>query len=105
MGYVSRACEYKRGWGDGRGYGKKEAKRQFVIRSFESRYGKLDEVSRKRINRFDEEQLDKLITILLPSPPSNGGDPDLSAWLDSFDLTRGKGPLVTTAYGSQDFHS
>jgi len=69
MGYVSRACEYKRGWGDGRGYSKKEAKRQFVIRSFESRYGKLDKVSRKRINRFDEEQLDKLITILLPSPP------------------------------------
>jgi len=100
MGYVSRACEYKRGWGDGRGYGKKEAKRQFVMRSFESRYGKLDKASRKRIDHFDDEQLDRLLTILLPSPPSNGYDSGLSFWLDSFDLTRGEGPLVTAAYGS-----
>jgi len=101
MGYVSRSCEYTRGWGEGRLYGKKEVKRQFVMRSFESRYGKLDEVSCNRIHRFDEEQLDRLLTILLPSPPSNEYGSDLSVWLDSFDLTRGKGPLVASAYGSQ----
>jgi len=101
MGYVSRACEYTRGWGEGRLYGKKEVKRQFVIRSFESRFGKLDEISRNRISHFDEEQLDRLLSILLPSPPSNMYS-DLSVWLDNFDLTRGEGPLITAAYGSQD---
>ena len=80
--------EYRKGWGDGRGYGKKEAKRQLVMRFLEYRYGKTDEESRGRIYRLNDKLLDNLLTILLTSQVSRESNEcnssRLSVFLDNF---------------------